>query len=107
MAKTGPTCREICEDCFKRLSPIEESTVGGILDKPTICDLCMAVVAHNTTHHVHQDGLDTPALVDLGTNLMGLLHKQAGWTRVTFEVLPNGEIGFKGEKVPHGEEVPK
>jgi len=36
--------------------------------------------------------------VDLGRNLMGLLHKQAGWTRVTFEILPNGEIGFKGEK---------
>ena len=86
----------VCEDCFQRLSPIEEVTVGGMMG-PRSCDLCM-VIYEGQGHHIHQDGLSTPALVELGRNLMGLMHKQAGWTRVTFEVLPNGEIGFKGEK---------
>ena len=105
MAEFGERCRVVCEDCFQRLSPIEEVTVGGMMG-PRSCYLCM-VIYEGQGHHIHQDGLSTPALVELGRNLMGLLHKQAGWKRVTFEALPNGEIGFKGEKVPHGEEVPK
>lgn len=102
MSRLRATCREVCEDCFKRLSPIEESTVGRIIGTPKVCDICMAVVASNTMHHIHQVGLSTPELVGLGRELTGLLHKQVGWTRITFEILPNGEVGFKGETVSEG-----
>lgn len=92
----GARCREICEDCFKRFSPIEEVTVGGMIGPHMrACATCLKLVPV-PLHHVHLDGLPTQEYVDLGKQLMSLLHQQAGWKRVTFEILPNGEVGFHG-----------